>query len=219
MKKMYPPAVSPPQSGRDVFGGHGIFEDMQPLIFVMALYGMLPVSFKPLRVSFHPLRSTLIHCVLVTALVVWSAFRLATARLEFYQADTDPLETQSTFTSVVTLVHLSGLAMLPLIWLEARNFRRNETLCASLMAHFPNVRKTCRMARTVALTAALMCLVAAPMTVGVWMTVVTTEAVHWTHVFANHHVVQLEIVVTALNFCLFQCVKNFAMDLCSTMVQ
>ncbi|KAK3918181.1 Gustatory and odorant receptor 24 [Frankliniella fusca] len=219
-KKMYPAEDTTAHADRDVFGGHGMFEDMQPLIFIMALSGMIPVSFRPLRVSFHPLRSTLVLCVLYSALSLWSASRLLLWRPESERAEGDALalETRS-FSSLVNSVHLGGLSMLPLLWWEARYARRNEALAAGLMAQFSHLRRRCWVARAACYVMAAVSLVVSPLAVAVWMTVVSGKNTHWSHMFVNHHVVNMEVCVTCLIFCLFHCVKNFAEDLSTAMVK
>lgn len=81
--------------------------------------------------SFHPLRSTLAYCLAVTALVLWSGYRML---LERYAVLVDGgASMQARFNSVLCICHASGILLLPLLWLEARQLYRNEALCASLM--------------------------------------------------------------------------------------
>ncbi|KAJ1532212.1 hypothetical protein ONE63_000832 [Megalurothrips usitatus] len=202
-----------------MFGGHGMFADLQPIGLSMALFGLLPVTFRPVRVSFHPLRSTLAYCLAWLALVLWSLHRMVTDRVRLLSeaaAAGRELSMQTQFTTVLCLAFPGGLVLLPLVWVESRRLQSNVaygTHCQNLMRSFGHIHRSCRLARGLSWVMVVFTLLVSPLVAVLWLSVVAAEGSHWTHVFVNNHVLLLLFEVSAFFSSLFHCAKTFGRNL------
>ncbi|XP_034253868.1 uncharacterized protein LOC117652825 [Thrips palmi] len=206
-------------SDRDVFGGHGLFDDLRPIGIASALCGLLPVRLGPMRFSFHPLKSSLLYAVLVTLVVYWSTWRLVTDRMHVFTQRRMSLVTR--FTSVVSFGSVSGIALLPLLWLETQYLRQDQHPCRHLMIELgASFRASGSSAARTVVQGALLCLgVFLPSSVVLWLAVLASEGASWTHWFAHMHVLAMPLLQCANVAGSAFCVKRLADVLQASLVQ
>ncbi|XP_034248391.1 gustatory and odorant receptor 63a-like [Thrips palmi] len=200
----------------DMFAGHGIYYKIWPIGYAMALLGMLPVTFSPIRVSAHPLRSTLVYCVAVTALVLWSGFRMVQDRIAVLADSGRSL--QAYIHSVLSIVSALGILLLPLLWLEVGNLYRNEATCAHLMESFPCSPK-CRWSAVLSWITVVNCALLSPIFALAYVQVIAREGAADYHFFIHNHVFLLVFCVSVMFCALSHSVKNYANNLCSTVTE
>ncbi|KAK3921291.1 Aminopeptidase N, partial [Frankliniella fusca] len=118
-------AVAGPRGARSTRSTKPLFDGLQPLVYGAALYGIVPIAVLPLRLSFHPLRSTLCWVALVQAYVWWEAFfKPVPPEAAPYTGPGRVFDTLNAFWSAHSVAHLSGCIIVPVFWAESRNIRR-----------------------------------------------------------------------------------------------
>ncbi|KAK3923026.1 Gustatory and odorant receptor 24 [Frankliniella fusca] len=207
-----PPGLDNTNNHGDLFGGNGLFEDLRLLGLGLAACGLLPLTFRPVRFSFHPTRSTLLYSLGVTLAVCWSGWRLVTDRLELFETRRR-VTLHTRFTAVVGIGSMTGLCMTPLLWLEARHVRRHLPAAAELMRTFGSTfhrSPSRRSARTLSRCSVAMLVLSVPASEAMWLYLLAPEGGHWTHIFAHNQVLVLPIFVSGVVAGSAYCVKRFA---------
>ncbi|XP_034239144.1 uncharacterized protein LOC117644067 [Thrips palmi] len=193
-----------------MFGGHGMFLQIYPIGCTMAILGLLPVTFNPIRVSAHPLRSTLIYCAAVTAVVLWSGFHMIQDRIAMLRDSGRSL--QAYINSVLSMAHAMGVLLLPLLWLEVGRVYRNEATCAYLMESFP-CTATCRWSRALTWITALSCVLVMPLSTLLYVRGIAWEGATNLHLIIHNHVFLLVFCVCAIHSAMACCVRTYANNL------
>ncbi|KAE8744354.1 Gustatory receptor 22, partial [Frankliniella occidentalis] len=163
-----------------------IFDKIYPLVILVAAFGLLPIAWKPVRVSFDPRRSTLLYVVAVQGAVLWSVRTAIVARARVFV--TPGASLLQRFTSLTSLGWLGSVAILPVAWAECRKPRRFLEMSrplevgvtrSSTFVEFP-----------------LEALVVAPPYVAGWLMVVAPDGADWTHFLG--HLYQILISTTCV---------------------
>ncbi|XP_052125321.1 uncharacterized protein LOC127749770 isoform X1 [Frankliniella occidentalis] len=130
-------AAAPEEPSRPFFDG------LQPLAYTGAALGIVPVSFRPLRLSFHPLRSTLLYALLVQSFTWWELFYVMTPWRNGQPTAQDKfpnnkgfLAVVSCFESVHTTVHLTGSVIVLVFWAEVHKVHKIRSSCGNLLVDF-----------------------------------------------------------------------------------
>ncbi|XP_034246412.1 uncharacterized protein LOC117648184 [Thrips palmi] len=209
---------SPSSPDRDMFGGHGMFAPLWPIGCAMAAVGLLPVTCSPIRISFHPLRSTLVYCLAVAVLALWSGYIMLQDRYAMLVSPGASLKAR--FNSVICITHAAGFVLQPLLWIEASHMKYNEALCTSLMETVPGAaRSRNRWFAALVWTAAISLIAAAPFLATVYVRVIAEEGGFYSHIFMHCQVVLLNFYICLMFSTHPHCVKDFANGLRQYLIQ
>ncbi|XP_052125806.1 uncharacterized protein LOC127749885 [Frankliniella occidentalis] len=89
-----------------------VFDGLQPTAYLVALYGILPVTIRSWVPGFNPRHSTLCYCVCVQAVVLWRIRQAYVTRLPSVQElaeDAVRLRDWTVkFVAAHSMVHLTG---------------------------------------------------------------------------------------------------------------
>ncbi|XP_034248417.1 uncharacterized protein LOC117649612 isoform X2 [Thrips palmi] len=132
MKKASIMTVSPLVPSRQREEVHSFFDGLQPLAYVAAVLAIVPIGLQPIRICFDPRRSTLVYALVVQGFVVWA---LLTTWAQHQKPSSDEDWAQK-FHRTHTFVHLMGWVVVPVVWVEGRNFARLESMGQHVMNDF-----------------------------------------------------------------------------------
>ncbi|XP_052132800.1 uncharacterized protein LOC127752161, partial [Frankliniella occidentalis] len=109
-----------------------LFDGLQLIVYSGAALGIVPISFRPLRVGFHPVRSTLPYALLVQAYTWWGAF----FEMPWIGRSLAPQVLEGAairFWNMHSTLHLAGCLIVLVFWMEAGNIQQLRAVCDSLL--------------------------------------------------------------------------------------